>query len=56
MSAILRFAPRRRACLACGYSFVPVRSWHRMCRTCFAWSRVAICQRRMAGLIEGAGR
>lgn len=54
MNAVIRFRPRRRQCECCGYSFIPARTWHRACRKCYSWTRLAICQRRMAGLLEGA--
>ena len=39
-ATILALHPQT-VCAGCGIEFSPRRSWHRLCRTCFAWARVA---------------
>lgn len=52
-ATIVRFRPRRRACDLCGYGFNPTRTSTRLCHRCWAWTRAAWHQRRMAVLLEG---
>jgi len=51
---ILRFRPRRRACDLCGLSFNPTKVSTHLCHKCWSWTMVAVLQRRMAVLLEGA--
>jgi hypothetical protein len=52
---ILPFPPSKRTCTCCGIHFQPLRAWHRLCRTCFAYSKAGSHIRLAARLLKGVG-
>lgn len=39
---IVTFPSKMRYCSGCAISFMPKRPHHTLCKTCFAWSRIAL--------------
>jgi hypothetical protein len=51
--SILPFPTSKRTCACCGIQFQPLKTWHRLCRTCFAYSKAGSHIQLAARLLKG---